>query len=39
MHIKTFYEFRPDLKIRWFAATRLGIQEMRRSKNLVDAYS
>ena len=32
MHIKTFYELRPDLKICWFSVTRLGLQETCRSK-------
>ena len=32
MHITSFYELRPDLKIRWFSVTQLGLQETWRSK-------
>ena len=39
MHIKTFHELRPDLKICWFALTRTGLQETRRSENVFDAHS
>ena len=35
MHIKTFHEFRPDLKICWFAVTQPGLQETCRSKNFL----
>ena len=37
MHIKTFYELKPDLC--WFAVTQPGLQETYRSKKIFDAES
>ena len=34
MYIKTLHELWPDLKICWFAVTRSGLQETRRSKKI-----
>ena len=35
MYIKTLHELWPDLKICWFAVTRLGLQETHRSKKKI----
>ena len=39
IHIKTFHEFKLDLKICWFAVTQPGVQEIRRSKKVFDTQS
>ena len=39
IHIKTFYELRPDSKIYWFAVTQKGLLETYRSGNIFDADS
>ena len=37
MHIKTFYELKPNLC--WFAVTQPGLQETYKSKKFFDAES
>ena len=39
IHIKTFYELRPDSEICWFAVTQKGLLETYRSGNIFDADS